>query len=165
VCEHCLQSGEVEHVIVVPCSDHPFGKELAPFEHRLAMTRLAMEELGSKVEVSDIEGLREDVSYTIDTVRELQQARPGDTFRLIIGSDILDDFNQWKESAELSKIAPPLIVHRRSSESETPFGDVIIPAVSSTELRDDIHSIRKNIKNLAPAVYDYIQQHNLYKGS
>ncbi|MCH9681411.1 MAG: hypothetical protein K0V04_08260, partial [Deltaproteobacteria bacterium] len=51
---YLLLRGWVDRVLVVPCADHPLGKDLSPFDRRITLTRAAMAAL-PHTEVSDIE--------------------------------------------------------------------------------------------------------------
>ncbi len=78
---------------------------------RLAMTRL-LAESDARLRVDDIELRRDGPSFTIDTVRELSASNPGDTYRLIIGSDLAKTFATWRSFRELLELAPPLVAER-----------------------------------------------------
>jgi nicotinate-nucleotide adenylyltransferase len=112
-CLWALETGEVDRVLMIPTARHAFGKQpAAGFDHRLAMCRLAARHLGEHVEISDIEGRREGVSYMVDTLRALAADRPGATFRLLVGTDIVGDVPKWRESAEILRLAPLLVLPR-----------------------------------------------------
>lgn len=153
-----LESGEVGSVVVVPSYAHPFRKELAPYDHRLEMARLAFGTLGDRVEVSKLEEAIGGVSYTIDTVRALAAVHPGRQLRLIVGSDILPDLPQWKSHEELCALAPLLVFQRAKTRDE----EAGIPAVSSTELRALLHSGHSPGRMLPDGVENYIRTHGLY---
>jgi len=160
VCQYALSIGELDRVLVVPCAEHPFGKQMAPFEDRLEMCRLAMANLGGNVEICDIESRNEGVSYTIDTLRTLQEERPGDSFRLIIGSDILEETEEWKDFDEIKKIAPLLVVPRGSRESAgLSFS---LPDASSSAIREALSKGNDCEAVVPPAVLNWISQRGLY---
>lgn len=162
-----LQCGEVDRVLVVPTARHAFGKEPdASFAHRIAMCRLAMADFGeSLVEVSTIEGERDTVSYTVDTLRELRAWCPGATWRLIVGTDIVDDLPKWRESDAIQKMAPPLEVPRIVDDIQDASRGVrpgALPMLSSTTVRDRLAS-GQDISGLVPArVVAYMREQGLY---
>jgi nicotinate-nucleotide adenylyltransferase len=162
-----LQSGEVDRVLVVPAARHAFGKaHRAPFADRVAMCRLAVCEFAQGlVEVLDIEGQRGGVSYTVDTVRALAAMRPGATFRLIVGSDIVADLAQWHESAALLALAPPLVVPRiveGAPDERLGLRPGALPMLSSTTVRTRA-ARGESITDLVPhRVADYMRRHGLY---
>jgi nicotinate-nucleotide adenylyltransferase len=133
---------------------------MAPFEDRMEMCRRAMAHLGGNVEISDIESEREGPSYTIDTLRELLAGNPNGRFRLIIGSDILDETEQWKNFEEIKKIAPLLVVPR-SSDGNT-GASFSLPDVSSSAIREAL-SKGKNCSSVVPrTVLEWIIERGLY---
>ena len=157
-----LQSGEVDRVLVVPMARHPFGKQpAAPFHHRVEMCRLMISEFdGALASVSTIEGERDDVSYTVDTVRELAKRMTGCSFRLIVGTDVMNDLPKWREADALLRLAPPLGVPRMLEGERSRPG--ALPLLSSTQVRDALFS-GGDVAGLIPyKVVVYIRQHHLY---
>ncbi len=154
ICAWLLQSGQADRVLAMPCYEHPFGKELAPFEDRLAMTRLALQTFGDKVEVSDLEKRLGGVSYTIRTVEYLTEHFPKTQFSLVVGSDIGAEKHKWKEFDKLEELVA-IITIPRGEESH-------IPDVSATDIRARVAS-GTSLEGLVPQVVaDYIREHRLY---
>ena len=92
----------LERVLLIPTwtPPHKESPDLAPSQHRLAMCRLAAE--GHPfLEVDDLEIRRRGRSYTIDTVEELGRREPGRELVLIVGSDMLLTFHQWRRWREI----------------------------------------------------------------
>jgi nicotinate-nucleotide adenylyltransferase len=144
----------VDEVCVMPCADHPYGKNLAPFVNRLAMCNLAFHGMPHVV-ISDMEAHLPTPSYTVQTLRHLQDTVHNAKFSLIIGSDTMMDIHNWKEFTEIHKLATLLEVPRGSNSP--------IPNVSATEIRHCIHA-GQPITDLVPApVAEYIQAHGLYR--
>lgn len=162
-----LQSGEVDRVLVVPMARHPFGKDpAAPFAERVAMCRLLVAEFAADcVEVSDIEGRREGVSYTIDTVRHLAAERPGVALRLVVGTDIIDDLPRWREGEELVRLAPPLVVPRiveDARDERLGLRPGALPMLSSTLIREML-ARGQDVDHLLPRrIADRIRERKLY---
>ena len=83
--------------------------------HRLRMLRLAVAgHPGFRVDARELK--RGGDSYTIDTVREILDlyqgiAKPG----LIIGDDLADTFDSWKEARDLANRVDLIIAHRLST--------------------------------------------------
>lgn len=159
VCQYVLSMHFVDRILVIPSFSHPFSKDQAPFEHRLAMTRMAMAGLGSAVEVSDIEATRDGYSYTVDTLRQLRPMFPSESMRLIIGSDILDEVDRWKDFDEVKRLAPPLIIPRGLDDAP---GTFTFPPLSSTQIRAAMKSGQDVSSALQPLVLDYIARNGLY---
>ena len=102
VAEVVLASGGYDQVLFVPAHlpSHKPGAKLATAAHRLRMLQLAI--AGQpRFAISDVEVRRGGVSYTVDTVRELQAsgtlgARPG----LVVGDDLGDELFTWREGCD-----------------------------------------------------------------
>ena len=155
-----LETAAIDELWMVPAFQHPFGKVLAPFAHRLEMCELAAAALGPRVKVSAVERELGVESRTLRTVRRLQQDFPGHTFSLVIGADLLAELPSWQDSAELQRSVPLLVVGRAGFE--TGDGRLALPRVSSTEVRAALAAGRP-VDGLVPrAVLDYIREHGLY---
>ncbi len=143
----------------MPSRHHPFGKDLVPYRHRVAMTGIAMRPLGSRVKVSTIEEGNEGIGYTYDLLRELIGRHPGTHFRLVVGSDILAEEHRWKRFDDVEKMAPLIVVPREGSGDTEGFG---LPDVSSSGIRDLLSQGREPGPLLPRGVIDYIRSHRLY---
>lgn len=162
---YALQTGQVDMVLVAPAANHAFGKRpRASFGHRVAMCRIATAHFRpGTVEVSDIEGRRDGISYTVDTLRTLAAERPGDTFRLLAGSDVVGDLPKWRESTAVLRLAPVLEIPRATLDARTPAPPGALPALSSTHIRDRLADASDHpIHLLDAAVMEYIRQNDLY---
>lgn len=145
-------------------------EDVAPARHRLAMTRLAIEG-NERFSVSDLEVRRGGISYTIDTIRTLQEAHPRVDFRLIVGSDSLADFDTWREPQEILDRVRLVIFRRPASEAGTSiagfedridYADAPLFDVSATVIRSRIRA-HKSIRYMVPeSVRSYILEHGLY---
>ncbi len=127
-----LTTCPVDEVWWVPTFDHAFGKDLAPFDDRLALCRLAARHF-EHAHVSDIEGEMGGESRTIDTLEELSRQHPGCSFSILIGADLVETLPRWKRYEDLVSNYEIFVVGRGSIES--PGASVAIPDISSTELR------------------------------
>ena len=121
----------------------------------------------SRLAVSDVEVRRGGVSYTVDTVRELQACgvigeRPG----LVIGDDLGADLDTWREAAALFAMVELLVARRRRSPlplvwPHRALANHRLP-ISSSELRRRVRA-GGVIRALVPdAVEAYIQERRLY---
>jgi nicotinate-nucleotide adenylyltransferase len=159
---YVLGVGAVERVVVVPVFDHALRKQLAAFEHRLEMTRLAFGWLPG-VEVSAVEATLGAPSRTLSTIAALEAQHPDWSLRLLVGSDILAEIHQWHAFAEIERRAPPLVLERSGfpTGSRTP---AVLPAVSSTEVRRWLaaHEDADLAAFVPRAVLDYVRLHALY---
>lgn len=164
-------------VLLVPSYNPPRKviSDLAPFEDRLAMLRMAIEDEPC-LHVSEIEASLETPGYTLLTVRALKKRYPNARFYFIIGADLLGEFESWYEADEILKEVTIVAGSR-------PGADVVVPRnlppgrfeIVSTSMIDlasrDIRArIREGISletlaELVPVpVAHYIVDHNLYHG-
>ncbi len=161
-CLWALETGLVERILLVPCAQHALGKEIqASFEDRMEMCRRAVRRLDRWVEVLDIEGHRQEVSYTIDTLNELHKERPGAEWRLVIGSDILEESSRWKAWDQVERLAPPLVVPRLTGQGGSEAGGDL-RALSSSELRRRLAAADLPPGVLPAGVLAYIRERKLY---
>lgn len=138
---------------------------------RLEMLRLATKD-NPYFEVDDCELKRKGISYTIDTIYDLEsryQEKIEGKIGLIIGDDLLAGFDSW-HLAETLALRVRLIVGRRNSsvlplESPFPYSPLsnsILP-ISSSDIRNRIKN-NKSWRYLVPdSVFQYINDRNLYE--
>lgn len=161
---YALSVGLVDRVLVVPVFEHALGKWLAPFEHRLALCRLAFGWL-PRVEVSGIEQRLGAPSRTLHTIAALEAEHPDWSLRLLVGSDITGEIEKWHAFPEIERRAPPLILPRAGASATAS----VLPEVSSTEVRTLLarmrpgDSVPPELAALVPrAVLDYVIEQGLY---
>ena len=111
--EQCREQCQLDEVWFVPTKIPPHKKagSLSPDADRVEMLKLATAGRPEFV-VSDIELKREDVSWTVDTLRKLHDERPLDEFFLLIGADSLRDFPTWKDPESIARMASIVAVNR-----------------------------------------------------
>lgn len=158
-----LESGRVDEVWLVPCLRHAFGKQPAPFPHRLEMCRLL---IGGepRARVSDVEAELDRPGRTLELVRLLAERHPGIELRLLAGSDIYHEREKWHRYDEIAALAPPLYVERRGVETIPEPVLEAPPRVSSTELRRLLAEGRRPLELAPAAVLDYALDSGLYGG-
>lgn len=164
---YALSVGLVQRVLVVPVYEHALGKRLAPFPHRLEMSRRAFGWLPG-VEVSSIEERLGAPSRTLRTIVALEAEHPDWQLRLLVGSDITGEIEKWHAFEEIARRAPPLVLPRAGS-SAAEGAPALLPHVSSTAVRQLIERAARGepvsgeLCALVPkAVLDHIAEHALY---
>jgi asparaginyl-tRNA synthetase len=144
------------------------------------MTRAAAEEVG--FEVSDVELRRVGPSYTIDTIRQLAQERPGDTLFFLVGGDTVGELPTWKDAAELMGLAKFVAMNRPgysiqeglarvaeelgpelAEDLSTRVVTVEPQPVSSTEIRSRILNNTSWADDVPSAVAECIRAEGLYE--
>ena len=139
---------QADEVWLVPVFQHAFGKEMMAFERRVVLCRALASELGPWVQVVDIESTLPQPSYTIDTLRAIQKAHPGNALRWVAGSDILQEVHRWKSWNEIERDFAPIIVGRAGYP--IPAESVVFPEVSSSEIRR-LREQGKRVSHWVPA--------------
>lgn len=152
---------------------HKTDAAQTPAHHRLAMTRAATQTNPAFL-VSALEVEREGLSYTVDTLRLLQDRYPEVAFMLIVGGDSWADFDAWHRPDEIVRRVPLVVYPRPGAVDLTvppPYAERVHIAeaplleVSSTLIRERRRDGR-SIRYLVPEpVRAYIIEHGLYADS
>jgi nicotinate-nucleotide adenylyltransferase len=151
----------VDRLWMVPTYKHPFDKQLAPYEDRLAMCRLAAEPFGGRVEVSEIEAELGGESYTLKTVQAIRSAQPDARVSVVIGADLLAERERWHGFEELRALVDFLVLGRAGFVSKEAL-ELALPEVSSTEVRRRL-GVGEQVDALVDVqVVDYIRRRGLY---
>lgn len=164
----------LDKVLFVPALIPPHKtaqRDMTPAAYRYRMVEIALRP-HLDFEVSDVEFSRAEVSYTVDTLRELKKKYSRDDFFLILGADSLAEIPYWKEADQIQKLARILVAPRspfKADKAENAAREVSwIPMpecpLSSSEIRSQIaHGEFKDKKNLPEGVEDYIHRMKLYQ--
>jgi nicotinate-nucleotide adenylyltransferase len=153
-----------------------------PF-HRTAMLALALKNF-PKFRISPLELLRADISFTVDTIRELQsQVDTQDRLYFIMGSDSFLEMHTWYSPATLLASCDFIVVNRGDEigklrknleylefnfqvtlkESVHFVSSQPLP-ISSTEIRQIVSTGGTEVSNMIfPEVEAYIKKHSLYR--
>jgi nicotinate-nucleotide adenylyltransferase len=176
---HLVAASEVaarfnlDEVIFVP-TGRPWQKsQVTATEDRYLMTVIATAS-NPRFKVSRVDIDRDGPTYTIDTLKDIQDLYPEAELFFISGADAISQILSWKDVDQLWDKAHFVAVTRPGHEltlpDSAPTGaiDILeIPAlaISSTD-------IRERAKNLEPVWYlvpdgvvQYINKHKLYAGS
>jgi len=182
VAEGACDALGLEKVLLVPANvpPHKDASELAPAADRLKMVRLAVEN-NPHLEASELELRRPAPSYTIDTIRALQEELGTDAQILfIIGADSVVELPGWHRIGELIHMCTVVPAARPGiSLEDVPglaesIGEVEAHAlcdrliriplvdVSATEIRERVRAGR-SIRYLVPeGVRQHILAQRLY---
>lgn len=182
IAETALESLELNEIRWIPAATSPLKPHgpVASDQDRLQMLRLAVSGCENHI-VDDREIQRGDVSYTVDTIAELQQEYPQAKLFLIIGSDSFASIRQWHQPQRLLELTVPAVV-QRGGEQQLDFSvleglvdrdrielirkhviSMPVIEISSRDLRRRIAE-KKSIRFRTPrAVEAMIQAQNIYK--
>lgn len=180
ICEYIKEEMGLDKVIFIPTGNPPHKEIGVSAEDRYEMVRLAISP-NPDFEISDIETTRVNLSYTVDTIRELKKIYKEEKLYFLIGLDSLFQLKTWKKIGDLSQeiefvvaLRPGYInkeeINREIDFLRENFGTKInliktpLYEISSTDLRERIHE-GKSLRYLIPKkVLDYIEESGFYKG-
>lgn len=171
--ERAREELELDAVLFMPAHIPPHktgGRHIADGDARLEMIRRAI--AGNPAFfVTDIELVRQGVSYTVDSLRQLHTVAPNASLTLLIGSDNARDFDTWREPEEILRMAHIGVWERPGSYFWPEiFADYIaekisapLIEISSTDIRNRIATGR-SVRYLTPdPVVDYLEHHGIYR--
>ncbi len=160
-CLYLVEGLGAQAVWLLPAFVHPFGKELVPFEHRLAMCQLIADPLGKRVAVSDVERREAASGYTYDTLVELTRRHPERRWALAIGTDVLAETPSWHRWPDIEALATIVVMGRQGVAAHRQ-GVLALPDIASRVVRERVQR-RESIEGLVSVrVRAYIEQHGLY---
>ena len=177
---HLLAAGDaadqlqLDRVFFVPAATQPLkvGRAGASADDRLAMVRLLVEG-DPRFEVSDVEVNRAGLSFTVDTLTHFAGRFPSDERFLLLGTDVLGAFDQWKEPGKVVTLARPVLLVRGDESADSlPLsmrGSNVTQLatrridISSTEIRERVRSGRSIKGFVTDGVAAYIARTGLYR--
>src|SRR5882724_7885500 len=111
--EQCREQAALDQVLFVPAllPPHKQQQPLTTFALRVEMLALAISG-NPAFRIDELEKDRAGPSYTVDTLTQLCQSRPGDDFCFIIGSDTLHELHLWYQPRRILELATLLVVAR-----------------------------------------------------
>jgi nicotinate-nucleotide adenylyltransferase len=184
-----------DRILYVPAHRQPFKltNDSTPDWHRYAMLILATLDL-EDVYASDVELLRGDVSYTVDTLEQVRTQYPDATLDWIIGDDNLATLDDWRNVdrifelanfAVLSRHVAPPPASRDAAEGDgatwkhhmlhdprerKTHGSIVFThnatvPISATDIRNRVRAGQSIDAFVDPRVSRYIAHYGLYKGT
>ena len=173
IANHLAEHSDLDQIwlVVTPQSPHKTKQSLLDDHQRLELVFRATKDF-PKLVPSAIEFNLPQPNYTVHTLAYLEEKHPEHQFALIMGEDNLRSLPKWKNADVIMGNYPIYVYPRKlktasdsvsySSETVTHIHAPIME-ISSTFIRQQIKD-GKNIKPLLPlAVWDYIDEMNLYK--
>ena len=150
------------------------ARPMTPAAQRVAMLQLAIAgEPRFVIERCELD--RAGPSYTLDTVRELQDREPGAHWFLVIGADQYRNLHTWHGFEQLLQRVALAVAQRPGSEADDVDPRVraarclplaLTPLqVSASDIRARVAAGREISALVPPAVALYIRQHGLYRGT
>jgi nicotinate-nucleotide adenylyltransferase len=144
-------------VVVLPAMNHPHGKNLRPFDDRMAMLEDAMSIFGKRVQISDFE--REHKPPNTKTLLHLLREKyPTFPMTLAVGIDCWRDRTSWHRWDLIEEMVEIQIIGRQGVGMESPMPTVEMPDISSSAIRKALNEDRAgDVRHLLPhKVYERI---------
>ena len=172
--EYAIEKGLCDEVAMIISPQNPFKQDII---QAAEMDRYTMVEIACRnsrfpnhIKPSVIEFLLEKPSYTINTLRYLQQNN-GDMmdFTILMGSDLINTLPKWREAESIIKEFDIYVYPRPdaemtfSTERTTFLSDAPQYNYSSTEIREALQQGRNINKMVDGEVLDYIREKKLWK--
>jgi len=183
----------LKKILVIPANVPPHKIQSGPeAQDRVEMVRTAIASYSEVLELDTREVERGGVSYTVDTLRELNEAYDPEQLYLILGADAFLGLDSWRNPEEILERTSIIMTSRFGTEAE--FSPEILPSVVRQHLNTFVRGkanlttgrtvehveiepvdasatdIRKRIRDgkdveglLQPAVQEFIREKGLYK--
>ncbi|MGD9635032.1 MAG: nicotinate-nucleotide adenylyltransferase [Pirellulales bacterium] len=174
----CQQQSALDEVWFMPTAVQPL-KQKGPHAtdvQRVEMLRMAiLHEPSWRVSTLEID--RGGLSYTVETLRQLNEELPSAVLFFLMGADAVQDAPNWREPRAIFLLATPLVV-RRAGQSEPDLAAlramcaankqprlIEMPAVdaSSTEIRRRAAAGESVAGLVPPTVAEFIAAERLYR--
>lgn len=129
---------ELDRVVMIPSGDPPHkpSNGLASAKDRYEMVRLALAS-DPYLAISDVEVRRSGKSYSIDTVRLLQQEFGNETrLHFLIGLDAFLEFATWREPETLLTLCSFVVLSRPGLSFQALSTVPLIPRLPQASLMD-----------------------------
>lgn len=173
--EHTCEALRFDAVWFMPAADppHKSRQPLATGLQRLEMIRLAIEG-NSLFQVTDIEMERGGVSYTIDTIEELQRRFSDHAFSFLMGADMVNYLPKWHRIDELAARIDFVGVQRPGTllqldnlpahiRDQVTMLEVPLFELSSTTIRERVSQGMSVRYRVPDRVHEFIQRNDLYE--
>lgn len=155
--------------VVSPQNPHKQKKNLLNDYDRLELVHRAVDD-DTRIRVSDMEFNMPKPSYTADTLAYLKDKYPTYEFRILMGSDNLENFHKWKNYETIVDNYGVIVYPRPGINSfenkkhkNITFTEAPQMEISSTFIRNAVKE-GKNVRHfLPPKVWDYIDEMGFYR--
>jgi nicotinate-nucleotide adenylyltransferase len=176
VATYIREAAQLDEVWFIVSPQNPFKKstDLADEQHRLQMTKLAIEKI-NYFKVLDVEFQLPKPSYTHITLKKLQKDFTTHQFKLIIGEDNIAKFHEWKEANWIQQNFEILVYGRNEIQDTrhktqdiftfSNFKILKLPLmdISSTTIRNRIKENKLIDFFTTENVVKYINEKKIYK--
>ncbi len=170
IAEEAFDACGLDEVWFVPVHTPPHKeRQVTAALHRYNMVKKAIE-TNPHFQICDIELKRAGRSYTLDTIRDLNERHPEYEFYFILGGDMAADLPNWHGIEELMKRVTFIAFEREGSAAVPEFIESGLLKIKSPRLDLSSSDMRRRIKDHQTTAYyiersvrDYIKEHRLYE--
>jgi len=161
-----------DKILFIPANTPSHKKDITPVDHRIEMVKIAIND-NPNFEYSDVDILRNGVSYTIDSILDIKQnfgLKEKDVYYLM-GSDSLIDLKNWKDPKKILKECNVIVAIRpgfRPSDipnwilQKVHFANIPRFELSSTKIRSRWKKDLTIRYMVTLPIWEYINKNNLY---
>ncbi|WP_040236793.1 nicotinate (nicotinamide) nucleotide adenylyltransferase [Borrelia crocidurae] len=170
---HMFLAKEIEHflnvdkILFIPTHKpvHKCVEDISVID-RVTMLKLAVQ-YEDNMFVDECDVIHGGVTYTIDTIACIKNKYANDDIYLIIGDDLFETFDSWKNPEKIVESVNLVVVHRiyskrLSSRFKHIYVDNRVFPISSSEIRNRIEQGLPVDYLLPFDVLRYIKNNNLY---
>ncbi len=175
VIKHLVDTIGFGSVIVVPSGTRPDKDLCGSAEHRLAMTRIGVQQCfgeDGRIAVSDVHVSGRLGYGTIDLVRYFNDIQESDVY-IVIGSELVSALTHWKSQEQLQTEARFIVIPRPGESADFEIGaqwrlTLAEPLgadgseISSSEIRTMWRRNEDIARAVPSTVADYIRSNQLY---
>lgn len=152
----------VDKVMFIPAVQNPWKTDSTDFRDRYLMVSLAVEGI-SNCSVSSIDYNNTKPYYTSNTLKMLKELYPNDELYIIVGSDIVDQIENWHEGGWILSNFNLVIIARDGYKCFPKESILTTFNVSSTLIREMVKNGQEIYPLVPQVINNYIKQHKLYE--
>ncbi|MCG6186479.1 nicotinate (nicotinamide) nucleotide adenylyltransferase [Maribellus maritimus] len=171
IANYMVEFTEIDQLwfVVSPHNPHKKKTNLLDDYQRLEMVHRAVDE-DDRFRVSNIEFTLPKPSYTVDTLAYLHDKHPEYDFKILMGSDNLENFHKWKNYEAIIE-NHGVIVYPRPGFDKTEYNphpniqltNAPLMDISSTFIRSAVRD-GKDVRHYLPhKTWEYLEEMNFYK--
>ncbi|MEG0451678.1 MAG: nicotinate-nucleotide adenylyltransferase [Coprobacillus sp.] len=166
IAKFALEQLNLDEVHFIPTKNNPWkDASFATSKQRIEMIHIAIKDYDYlKINTIEIDSLKDDKNFTIDTIKQLMKDHPNTEYYYIMGVDQANSFYKWKDAKEINKLLQLVAFQRGGYKkdeikfNEFNFIELLNEPInaSSSDARDG------HIEMLEHDVLKYMTNHGLY---
>ena len=174
IAQTICEAEDFDKIIFVPALTNPLKSKgvTSSIENRLKMLKSAVEG-NPHFEISDIEIKRGGISYSIDTIQFIKEEQnlTKDELYFLIGSDILNNFEKWRDPSKILEECQVIVAIRPGFKpssvpnwilSNIQFANIPRFELSATQIRRRWRENKTIRYMVTQPVWNFINNHYLY---